>query len=80
MKFLLKILAIGLFVVTVKAAMDKKEAKEMMRGMCEECKEKENATDADMDTMLDEKYPETREGKCLVACMQETFGVVSSGQ
>lgn len=70
------VLAIGLFIVTVKA-MDKEDAKEMFRNMSQDCKEQEKASDKDVDTMVDEKYPETREGKCMVACMQEQFGIVS---
>lgn len=75
MKFL-PILAIGLLVVAV-TALDKEEAKEMFRNMSQECKEQEKATDADVETMVNENYPESKEGKCLVACMQETFGIVS---
>lgn len=75
MKFL-PILAVGLLVVAV-TALDKEEAKEMFRNMSQECKEQEKATDADVETMVNENYPETKEGKCLVACMQETFGIVS---
>lgn len=75
MKYL-PLLAVGLFVVAV-TAIDKEEAKDMFRNMSQECKEQEKANDADVETMVNENYPETKEGKCLVACMQETFGVVS---
>lgn len=78
MKFLL-LSAIGLFIVMVNA-MDKKEAQEMFRNMSQDCKEKEKASDADVETMIDEKYPESKEGKCLVACMQEQFGIVDNGK
>ena len=74
MKFL-PILAMCLFVVAV-TAIDKEEAKEMFRNMAQECKEQEKATDADVETMVNENYPESKEGKCLIACMQETFGIV----
>jgi metal-dependent amidase/aminoacylase/carboxypeptidase family protein len=74
MKFFV-IFAIGLFIVVVKA-MDKNEAKEMFRNMSQDCKEQEKASDADVETMVNENYPETTPGKCLVACMQETFGIV----
>lgn len=73
---LIQFLAIGLFVMVVKA-MDKNEAKDMFRSMSQDCKEQEKANDADVEIMIDEKYPETKEGKCMVACMQEQFGVVS---
>lgn len=72
---LFSFLALCLIIGSVRA-MDKKEAKEMFRGMSAECKEQENATDADVETMVNENYPETMPGKCLVACMQEQFGIV----
>lgn len=68
------ILAVGLSIVM---AMDKEEAKDMFRNMSQDCKNQEKAGDPDVETMLNEKYPETKEGKCMVACMQEQFGVVS---
>ena len=52
------------------SALDKEEAKELLRGMSEDCKMKENASDADLETVLDEKEPATKEGKCFLACMQ----------
>lgn len=72
----LLVLALSLLVATV-YAMDKEEAKDMFRNMSQECKEKEKATDVDVETMVNEKYPESQEGKCLMACMQEQFGIVS---
>lgn len=70
------LVAVGLSIVMVKA-MDKEEAKEMFRNMSQDCKDQEKAGDSDVETMVNEKYPETKEGKCMVACMQEQFGVVS---
>ena len=72
----LPILAMSLLVVAVTAIV-KEEAKEMFRNMSQKCKEQEKASDADVETMVNENYPESREGKCLVACMQEKFGIVS---
>lgn len=72
---LFSLLAFGLVVMV--SAIDKEEAKEMFRNMSQECKEKEGAGDADVEMMINEKYPETNEGKCLMACMYEQFGVVS---
>jgi hypothetical protein len=68
-------LAFCLFVVVY--GIDKEEAKDMFRNMSEECREKEKATKEDVEVMVNEQYPESKEGKCLVACMQETFGIVS---
>lgn len=74
MKFLL-LLVVGLLVVAVRG-MDKEEAKDMFRNMAQDCKEQEKASDDDIETMVNESYPETDEGKCLIACMQEQFGIV----
>lgn len=63
--------------IVVVGAIDKKEAQDMFRNMSQDCKEKEGASDDDVEIMVAEKYPETMPGKCLVACMQEQFGVVS---
>lgn len=56
--------------------MDEAEAKEMLKGMAAECKEKEGATDADMDGMIAKEIPTSKTGKCLNACMMDQFGVV----
>lgn len=77
MKFL-PLLAAGLCIVMVNA-IDKEEAKEMFKNMSQDCKEQEKASDADVDTMINEKYPESKEGKCLIACMQEQFQIVEKG-
>lgn len=74
---LLPFMAVGFLIVMVNA-MDPKEARDMFRNMSQECKEQEKATDEDVETMIDEKYPDSKEGKCLIACMQEQFGIVSS--
>lgn len=75
MKFL-PFLAVGLLSVMVNA-MDEEEAKEMLIGLSQDCKDKEKATDDDVKLMVGKKYPTSKEGKCMVACMQEQFGVVS---
>lgn len=74
---LLLLLAVGLLTVVVRG-MDKEEAKSMFRDMAQDCKGQEKASDADIETMVNENYPETAEGKCLIACMQEQFRIVRS--
>lgn len=44
--------------------------------MIENCKNKEKATDDDVKTVSSREVPQTATGKCLVACLQETMGVV----
>lgn len=48
----------------------------MMKGMAADCKEKEGATDADVDDMIAKNMPSTKPAKCLTACMMDQFGVV----
>lgn len=72
----LPLLAFGLLTVMV-SAMDKEEAKEMFINMSQDCKEKVGAKDDDVNMMVNEQYPDSKEGKCMMACMQEQFGLVS---
>ncbi|XP_055608604.1 general odorant-binding protein 19d-like [Uranotaenia lowii] len=58
----------------------KAQAKEMLRNMAQDCKEKEGATDGDVDGFVDEKTPETKVQKCLHSCMQEQFGISDGKQ
>lgn len=58
MKVFLSLCLLALFSVAM--AIDKEEAKEMFRGMSQECKETEKATDADVETMINEQYPDSK--------------------
>lgn len=42
-----------------------------------ECKEQEKATDEDVQMFLSQKKPESKGGKCLMACIYEKTGGVS---
>lgn len=77
--FYIAILLVGISISSVRA-MNKTEMQQMFRDMSSDCKEKEKATDDDVEKMVQESYPDTKEGKCLVACMLEQFGVVSNFQ
>lgn len=69
------LVAIGLFSV-VAGEMDPEEAKNMMRSISKDCKDKVNAKDSDIDTMLENKPPTTPEGKCVLACLFKQFSMV----
>lgn len=58
-------------------AIDEAEGKEMLKGMAADCKEKEGASDADVEEMINKKIPTNKPAKCLNACMMDQFGVVS---
>lgn len=42
----------------------------------DECKVSVQATDADVNVILDRKSPENRNGKCLLKCAYEKAGIV----
>lgn len=58
-------------------AMTLAEQKQMLMGIAQECKISEDASDDDMGRLLEKKAPETKEGKCLFACIMEQMDVVS---
>lgn len=41
-----------------------------------ECQAKEGASDADMQALAKHEDPPSHEGKCVIACVMETIGVV----
>lgn len=45
--------------------------------LLDNCKTIENATDEDVNVLLERNLPTERTGKCLLACTQETLGLVS---
>ncbi|XP_058062723.1 general odorant-binding protein 19d-like [Anopheles bellator] len=68
------LMLVGLALAGAKAD-EVSDAKQMLRGLTAECKTKEGASDTDVDGFVNDEAPETRTQKCLVACMQEQFGV-----
>ncbi|XP_062565501.1 general odorant-binding protein 19d-like [Armigeres subalbatus] len=53
----------------------KEQAKEMIRGMAEECKKQEGASDQDVEAIIDDKTPETQVQKCFLSCFQQQFQI-----
>lgn len=53
------------------------EQKQMLMGVAQECKASEDASDDDLGKLVEKKAPETKEGKCLFACIMEQMDVVS---
>jgi len=58
-------------------AMDKDEIMKMAEMMINECKVKEGATDDDAKQLMTEQLPDTHEGRCILACINEKMGIVS---
>lgn len=49
----------------------------MEKKILNECKDGVKATDDDVTTLLNKELPTTATAKCLAACAQEKFGIVS---
>lgn len=60
------ILTVGLFAALAACDMTKEEAKEMMMSMTENCREQEKPSEEEIDNMMNEKMPKTKEGKCYM--------------
>ena len=57
-------------------SMDMAQQKQMLMGIAQECKETEDASDADLGRLVDKKEQTTKEGKCLMACILEQMEMV----
>nr|XP_019528891.2 general odorant-binding protein 19d-like [Aedes albopictus] len=80
MKVIVRAIVLIAFVAVCTKADDsdqekKEQAKEMVRGMAEECKKQEGATDDDVEAMIEDKTPETQVQKCFLSCFQQQFQV-----
>ncbi|XP_058823631.1 general odorant-binding protein 19d-like [Topomyia yanbarensis] len=58
----------------------KERGKEMIRGLAQDCKASEGATDADVEDLVEDKMPETQVQKCFHSCMQQQFGISDGKQ
>ena len=63
--------------ICVNAGINKDKAKEMATIMLNECKNQERGSDADVESMMSLKYPESAAGLCMIACVHEKMGIVS---
>jgi len=48
----------------------------MMKAISGKCKKQENASDDDVDKMSKGEPMQSKEGKCMAACLGEQFGIV----
>ncbi|XP_065158497.1 general odorant-binding protein 19d-like [Atheta coriaria] len=75
MKF---IVAFVLCVVVVNAELSKEFQEAVLKKVMEvgeKCAKQENASQQDIDELMTRKNPSRKEGKCLIACFNEEFGV-----
>lgn len=59
-----------------KKAYSPEEKLELEKKMLNACKEKENGTDDDVKILVERSVPTTTTGKCVLACVHETIGLV----
>lgn len=57
--------------------MSEEERREIEKKILDECKSGENASDEDVNTLLEHVVPKTESGKCLIACAHEKTGIVT---
>jgi len=71
------IIVVALLAICVNAGIDKEKAKEMAKVLVDHCKAQEGGSDADVETLMNLKYPESDAGRCMIACIHEKMGFVS---
>lgn len=52
------------------------EEKEIFENILEECRKQNNATEADMESIMNGQVPETPAAKCTMTCTMKEFGIV----
>ncbi|XP_031634701.1 general odorant-binding protein 19d-like [Contarinia nasturtii] len=53
---------------------------ETFMSIVNDCKEKESASDADVDVVINHEVPNSPTQNCLFACFYETLGVIQDGK
>ena len=77
MKFILSLLILAA-VTFYSQAKTREEMKARWQALAAECQKTSEASDDDLEKIITHVKPETHEGKCMIACIFETMGVVSS--
>ncbi|XP_070500103.1 general odorant-binding protein 19d-like [Chironomus tepperi] len=72
-------LLVASLAICVHAGIDKDKAKEMAVMLLNHCKTQEGGTDADVEIMMNLKYPESANGLCMIACIHEKMGFFTDG-
>ena len=78
MKYFSTFLIVSLAICVRAGGIDKEKAKEMGALLLNHCKTQEGGTDADVATMMELKYPDSAAGLCMIACIHEKMGFVST--
>jgi hypothetical protein len=78
MKFVIKIVFLIVSLCSCEGfAIKSEEEKELILSILSVCKEKEKGNQEDVDIIVSMKTPTSKEGKCMLACVLETAGIVS---
>lgn len=78
MNFAIKILLLLEIIFIVQtSSMTPEEEHEVIHGVMESCRDKESGSESDMKVLEKMGVPDTKEGKCILACIFETVGIVS---
>lgn len=76
----MRLLLVALFCICfsyVDAKISYEKRREILVKSLTECKTKENGSDNDLARLLATEYPETLQGRCMIACVLEDFVIVS---
>lgn len=76
--FLLAIFFGSIF--SINARMSHEKRREVLRKSMADCRAKENGSEDDLKRLLATQYPETHQGRCMIACSLEDFAIVSFGE
>ncbi|CAG9811310.1 unnamed protein product [Chironomus riparius] len=79
MKILLSILIVAAVTLSSQAK-TREEMKAKWQALAAECQKSSGASDDDLEKIITHVKPETHEGKCMIACIFETMGVVKDGK
>lgn len=77
MKLFCVIAFVCLISSSFQAAVISKDHFDKVKALLTECQEEENASIADLNKLMLGGFPESREGLCMIACVNEKVGIVS---
>lgn len=76
MKFILVVICC-VFFSSINAKITHEKGREILVKSLTECKTKENGSEDELKRLLATEYPETSQGRCMIACSLEDFAIVS---
>lgn len=77
MKAFFAFVIFGVLVAISLAAITPEQRKEFEQKLADECKGPSNANEEEIKSLQNREVPQTHNGKCFLACIQEKLGIVS---